>query len=161
MLKFCFLIFVSLVCGKFVPEREEVVTRQESHPQNQSRYFGLKCSPDTIYAGDTLRIEMNVPNPGWLAVVGPTGSFSYIARPPFEMNELHKPMISDKELSKMKILLVSTEKAKVFDRIRNVERPIFEQTGLYKIQLGDFVGDGTTDSAIDKYYIVYVDKKRD
>jgi hypothetical protein len=107
----------------------------------------LRCSPGKLYRGETLTLAMPERHGGYLAVVNPHGDYMFLTSDQAETEESDRragvhPLISMTEFGGMRQLKLSTSDTRALDynkkgsRGGRRARAMFQQTGWYKVMLG-------------------------
>ena len=97
----------------------------------------LSCEPDTLFRGDTLRLEMATPHGGQLAVIDPDGTYFFLIyqRP---MPEKPSLMPADEFVGR-ELLLIPTAETTAAPWVSGRERNelVFTRPGRYTVLLAD------------------------
>ena len=122
-------------------ERTERATLTlQAEPQEQA----LRCSPQRLYRGDTLNIEMPAPHGGYLAVVNPAGKYFFLTSDTPEASRSEReagahPVINATDLININSLQLATTEAKAVDWAKHWRagkgraEKIFNRIGWYKL----------------------------
>lgn len=143
-----FFLAISLLPGLIAPE--------ESLAQKPARKAKLKCSPQKLFRGDTLSLEMATPHGGDLAVRAPDGTDFFVVYIPNDDGPGSGPLMDQKEFVKLGQLRLITDKTKarpwVYGREKN--ELIFTKTGWYQVRLSENLqtDDGTPVFTCRVYY---------
>lgn len=113
------------------------------------------AADDTIYKGDTLRIQFKTPHPRDFAIVSPDGRFLFVINP--NKDSLMPSLMDPEKFEKTNLLEIITDKTKVspFDASINHNTIIFTKTGKYELRLSEVLcmDDGTPLETNSVYYI--------
>ena len=114
---------------------------------------------DTLYKGDTLKINFKVPHFKDLAISTPKDKFYFVV---YAQSEKDKPSLVDwNDFAYHKTIQIITDKTKanLWDASIKTNQIIFKETGTYQVKLSENLetDDGT---AIEVRNIYYVDKYR-
>lgn len=115
--------------------------------------------PDTLYEGDTLRINFKTPHPRDFAIVAPDGHFFYVVH---SQNDTLMPSLMDpEEFERTTVLEIITDKTKVspYDVAINHNTLLFTRTGRYELRLSEQLctDDGTP---METETVFYLDRPR-
>ena len=110
------------------------VLGQQSKPQpsakDLTRKVSLRCSPNRLWLGDTLTLNMSVPHGRDLAILAPGDKFFWLRSwEPNDENATAKWYAFEK-LGQLKI---ATAEAK--GRVSTDDEPIFTRTGWYRVRI--------------------------
>lgn len=103
---------------------------------------GLRCTPRTLYRGETLSVSLPEQHGGYLALVNPRGGYMFLTSD--ETQEADRsagvsPLITRQDFESMRELRLSTTSARARDYNRKGARsmgrvlPVFRQTGWYRV----------------------------
>ena len=114
---------------------------------------------DTLYKGDTLKINFKVPHFKDLAISTPKDKFYFVV---YAQPEKDKPSLVDwNDFAYLKTIQIITDKTKAnpWDASYNTNQIIFKETGTYQIKLSENLetDDGTP---IEVKNVYYIDKPR-
>ncbi len=157
-------IFLSALIAACVPNKN-----QESPSSDTTDIAGLEDSQDvtngnekkilsitdTVYSGDTLKIAFKTPHPKDLAITTPSGKFFFLI---YMGNDSKKRSLVDWfQFANMDYLEIITDKATAnpWDANEPVNKLIFNETGIYEIQLSENLetDDGTPVETQKVYFI--------
>jgi hypothetical protein len=111
--------------------------------------------PDTLYLGDTLKMEFKTPHPKDFAITTPDKKFFFVI---YAFNDTTKPSLYDwNEFANMRSIEIATDKTKAnnWDARVTENQIIFNRTGVYEIRLSENLetDDGTPVETIKIYYV--------
>jgi hypothetical protein len=151
-------LFTSVVCLAFIMASSTPAQskRPRALSSNASRKVKLKCSPQTVFRGDTLTLEMATPHGGDLAVRSPDGTDFLVVYKPQEAQARSRSLMDPEEFMKLAQLNLITDKTKARPWVygRNKDELIFTRTGWYAVRLSENLlsDDGTPVYQCKVYY---------
>lgn len=116
-----------------------LTSAQSRKPPKVSRPVKLKCSPERLFKGDTLTLDMATPHGGDLAVRAPDGTdFLVVFRPHNEGPNAQPLMEAEKFIKLGQLKLVTDQtKARPWEYGRDKNELIFTRTGWYQVRLSE------------------------
>ena len=105
-------------------------TKPQPSARDLSRRVSLRCSPNRLWLGDTLTLNMSVPHGRDLAILAPGDKFFWLRS--WEPNDAATTAnwYAFEKLRQLKI--VTTE---AMGRVSTADEPIFTKTGWYRIRV--------------------------
>lgn len=126
------------------------------NPQNKKI---LSITDDTLYKGDTLKINFKIPHSKDLGIKSPTDKFFFVV---YSGNDTLMPsLVNWNEFKNHTYIEIITDKTKAnpWDARETENKIIFNSTGVYKILLGENLeSDDGTPIEIENIY--YFDKTK-
>jgi hypothetical protein len=115
----------------------------------------IVSATDTLYKGDTLKIQFKTPHPRDFAIISPDDDFFFVVN---SNNDTHMPSLMDPDkFENIDLLEIVTDKTKVspYDTRINHNTIIFTKTGKYQLRLSEVLctDDGTPLEMDSVYYI--------
>ncbi|RMG35454.1 MAG: hypothetical protein D6732_09285 [Methanobacteriota archaeon] len=122
----------------------------------------MNCSPDTVYKGDTISIEMSIPHGGYLGIITPNGDFFFVCWSQRDKNSPLQPLIQSEEFVNVEKIELITDKTLATPWIYGAKSNelIFTNTGEYRILMGENL-ETDSDVAYQECKIFYFDKPRE
>jgi hypothetical protein len=112
---------------------------RKTHEKSSSK-TKFSCSPEKLFSGDTLTIDMSIPHGGDLAITDPDGKFFFVVYQPdtSEKSSMRQPFMkieTFKNLSQLK--LPTTLSATLMSKDGKGNQAVFTKTGWYKLLLSE------------------------
>jgi hypothetical protein len=139
-----------------IDEETGIVKPQIVTDSNKMQIISLT---DTLYKGDTLRINFKVPHYKDLGIITPSENFFFVV---YAYTEKDEPSLVDwNEFENQRNIEIITDKTKANPWNAQIKenKIIFRETGVYKIQLSENLetDDGTP---IEVRSVYYINRKR-
>ena len=151
------VVYILCVVCLLAPGVSAQSRKKQGSSANASRRVKLKCSPQKLFRGDILLLDMLTPHGGNLAVRTPDGTDFFVVYDPHEESAAARPLIDPEEFMKLAQLKLVTDKTKakpwVYGRDKN--ELIFTRTGWYAVRLSENLetDDGTPVYQCRVYYL--------
>ncbi len=135
------MLLTSVLCVVFLTAL--TTPAQSKRPRgsnsNASRKVKLKCSPQKLFRGDTLTLEMATPHGGDLAVRTPDGTDFLVVYEPHDEGPAARPLMDAEEFMRLRQLNLITDKTKArpWEYGREKNELIFTRTGWYAVRLSE------------------------
>lgn len=100
----------------------------------------LKCTPQRLFRGDTLTLNMSVPHGRQMAIIQPGGTFFFVVYAPQGKPTAARSLMDMKEFRNRRQLTLATETAKAtpYEYGRDDRNElIFTKTGWYEVRVSE------------------------
>ena len=134
------ILLTSVLCLSFLmASTTPAQSKKRGSVSNASRKVKLKCSPQKLFRGDTLTLEMTTPHGGDLAVRAPDGTDFLVVYWPQDKSPNTRSLMDPEEFKKLGQLNLITDKTKArpWEYGRNKNELIFTKTGWYAVRLSE------------------------
>lgn len=135
-----FRIYLALLAG-FALFTASLTSAQSRKPKisTSSRMVKLKCSPQKLFKGETLSLDMTTPHGGDLAVRAPDGTDFLVVFEPHDEGPNAQPLMEAEKFMKLGQLKLVTDqtKARPWEYGRDKNELIFTRTGWYQVRLSE------------------------
>lgn len=111
---------------------------ERSEPSTGTVADRLRCGPESLHVRDTLTLTMQVPHGPYLAVTTPDRLMYFLIRPDFGDSVRFRSLVpSDSFRTMNSYRIPATIRAKPWVYGRESLEAVFEQPGIYRIQVGE------------------------
>jgi hypothetical protein len=116
----------------------QVMAFQKS--ERNSPRIKFSCSPEKLFSGGALTLNMPAPHGGDLAIVDPEGKFFFVVYEPDSSGHslMRQPFMNWEEFKSLRRLNLSTDlSATLMAKDGNGNQRVFTKTGWYKLLLSE------------------------